>query len=248
MMQTGNPVLTGDVFPRNRSFASSDVMTINGTVVKTLILLLCVIATAAYTWSLYIKTGDPTSVTGWLVFGAVAGFIIALVTAFKKTWAPVTAPLYALAQGLFLGGISALFNVQYPGIAVQAIGLTFGTLAVMLFLYESGIIRATEKFKLGVFAATGAIFLIYLVSLILSFFGIQVGFIYESGIVGIGFSLFVVTIAALNLVIDFDVIEQGAATGAPKYMEWYGAFALMVTLIWLYLEILRLLSKMRSNR
>jgi uncharacterized YccA/Bax inhibitor family protein len=179
--------------------------------------------------------------------GLIGGFVMVLITVFKKEWSMVTTPIYALLEGLFLGGISAIFEAQYPGIVIQAIALTFGTMFCLLVAYTSRLIKVTQNFRLGIAAATGGIFLIYLVSFGLSFFGINIPYIHESGLVGIGFSLFVVVIAALNLVLDFDFIENGAERGAPKYMEWYGAFGLMVTLVWLYIEILRLLSKLRSR-
>jgi uncharacterized YccA/Bax inhibitor family protein len=160
----------------------------------------------------------------------------------------VTAPIYAALEGLALGGISAVFESRYPGIVSQAVFLTFGTLAALLIAYRSGWIKATENFKLGVVAATGGIFFVYLISFVLSFFGVSIPLIHGSGVFGILFSLFVVVIAALNLVLDFDFIEQGAEQGAPKYMEWFAAFGLMVTLIWLYLEVLRLLSKLQQRR
>ena len=184
----------------------------------------------------------------WLGIGGIAGFVVALVTVFKKNWAAVTGPLYAAAEGLFLGGFSALMEAQYPGIVLQAVGLTFGTLFGLLVAYKSGLIRATENFKLGVVAATGGIFVVYLATMGLGFFGVHIPYIHQSGWIGIGFSLFVVIVAALNLVLDFDFIERGAQSGAPHYMEWYAAFGLMVTLIWLYIEILRLLAKSRSRR
>jgi uncharacterized YccA/Bax inhibitor family protein len=159
----------------------------------------------------------------------------------------VTAPIYAVLEGLFLGGISAIFEMSYPGIVIQAVALTFGTLFCLLAAYKSRLIKVTENFKLGIVAATGAICLIYLVSIIMGFFGASIPMIHSSGPLGIGFSLFVVTIAALNLVLDFDFIERGSEMGAPKYMEWYGAFGLVVTLVWLYIEILRLLSKLRRR-
>jgi uncharacterized YccA/Bax inhibitor family protein len=179
--------------------------------------------------------------------GVIGGLIFCLITSFKSEWAPITAPIYALLEGLVIGGLSAFFEMAYPGIVVQAAGLTFGTLFVMLMAYKSGLIQATEKFKLGVIAATGGIALLYLVSLVMSMFGKPIGFIHEGGTFGILFSGFVVVIAALNLVLDFDFIRQGSEQGAPKYMEWYGAFALIVTLVWLYLEILRLLAKLRKE-
>jgi uncharacterized YccA/Bax inhibitor family protein len=171
-----------------------------------------------------------------------------MVTIFKKTWSPVTAPIYAVCEGAFLGGISAMFEMQYPGIVFQAIVGTFGTLFALLAAYRSGLIKATENFKLGVVAATGGIAFIYILSIILGLFKIQIPYIHESGTIGILFSVFVVIIAALNLVLDFDFIENGERVGAPKYMEWYAAFGLLVTLVWLYLEMLRLLTKLRSNR
>ena len=170
-----------------------------------------------------------------------------VITMFKKHWSGITAPIYALLQGLAMGGISAIAEAQYPGIVIQAIGLTFGTLASLLFCYKTGIIKPTENFRLMVVSATMGIGVLYLVSFVMSFFGSGIGFIHSNGLFGIGFSLFVVAIAALNLVLDFDFIEQGAEYNAPKYMEWFGAFSLMVTLIWLYLEILRLLMKLRSR-
>lgn len=181
------------------------------------------------------------------MLGVFGGFITALVTIFKKEWAPVTAPIYALMEGLFLGGISAFMDLRYPGIAIQAVGLTFGVLLTMLVIYTSGMIRVTDKLRIGIIAATGGIALFYFLEIILSFFHINFVTVNGSGPIGIAFSLFVCAIAALNLVLDFDFIEQGVNSGAPKYMEWYGAFGIMVTLVWLYLEILRLLSKMRSR-
>jgi uncharacterized YccA/Bax inhibitor family protein len=182
-----------------------------------------------------------------VIVGALGGFIAALVTIFKPAWAPVTAPIYALLEGLFIGGISSIAEAQFPGIVIQAVGLTFGTCLALLMAYKSGMIRASENFKLGVVAATGGIALFYLASIILGLFGVRIPGVFGSGPVGIIFSLVVVVIAALNLVLDFDFIEQGAAQGAPKFMEWYGAFGLMVTLIWLYIEILNLLMKLRSR-
>jgi len=163
--------------------------------------------------------------------------------------APISAPIYAVCEGLFLGGITAIFDRSYPGIAIQAVSLTFAVMFVMLLAYKSGIIRATRGFKLGVIAATGGIALVYLVNMVMSlFFHTQMSFLYSSTPVGIGISLFIVVVAALNLIIDFDMIENAARVGAPKYMEWYGAFGLMVTLIWLYLEILRFCPHRTDNQ
>ena len=171
-----------------------------------------------------------------------------MVTIFKPTVGHITVPAYAVVEGVFLGVISMIFNAMYPGIVVQAVFLTFGTLGALLLAYKSGLIQATENFKLGVVAATGGIAILYLINFVMSFFGSGMGIISSNGTMGILFSGFVVVIAALNLVLDFDFIEEGAEMGAPKYMEWYGAFGLLVTLIWLYLEILRLLAKLQSRR
>jgi uncharacterized YccA/Bax inhibitor family protein len=222
-------------------------MTLNGTINKTGILLVLAMASAAWAWYSFLTTGD-LSVAGPLVLvGAFGGLIVGFVTAFKKEWSPVTAPLYALLEGLVLGGLSAVFNLRYPGIAIEAVGLTFGTLFVMLFLYRTGVIKVTQKLRIGIVAATGGICLFYMAEWVLSFFGINLTTVNGASGIGILFSLFVVGIAALNLVLDFDFVEQGVTYGVPKYMEWYAAFGIMVTLVWLYLEILRLLAKMRSR-
>ncbi len=244
LMRTSNPALNEKAF--KGQIALGEAMTLQGTVNKTGFLLLCVVATAAWTWGLS-HSPAPEAALPWMIGGVFGGFIVALVTIFKQNWAPLTAPIYALLEGLALGGISALFERTYPGVAMQAVGLTFGTLFVMLLAYKTGMIRATQGFKLGVIAATGGIAVFYLVEMVLSFFHVNVPAVNGSGALGIGFSLFVVIIAALNLVLDFGMIETGVQGGAPKYMEWYGAFGLMVTLIWLYLEILRLLGKVRRR-
>lgn len=250
-MRSGNPALGQNTFldiGSGRVVSSSDqAMTLNGTVNKTGMLLLLIMISAMYTWSLYTGPESMSSITPLLLVGGIGGFIVALVTIFKKQWAPVTAPIYALLEGLLLGGLSAMMEARFPGIVIQAVGLTFGTLGALLMAYRSGLIRATENFKLGVVAATGGIFLLYIVNMVMGFFGHSIGFIHESGWMGIGFSAFVVVVAAMNLVLDFDFIENGVESGAPKYMEWYGAFGLIVTLVWLYLEILRLLSKLQSR-
>jgi uncharacterized YccA/Bax inhibitor family protein len=246
-MRTANPALNAKTFTGLAHVTDSRTMTIQGTVNKTALLLLLVLFSSSWTWNLYFSTSDPAVVVPWVLGGLISGFIVALVTVFKKQWAMLTAPIYALLEGLALGGISAIFEARFPGIVIQAVGLTFGTLFCLLMAYKSGMIKVTENFKLGVVSATGAIALFYVVSFLLSMFGIPIPFIHGSGVIGIGFSLFVVAIAALNLVLDFDFIENGAARGVPQYMEWYAAFGLIVTLIWLYIEILRLLSKLRSR-
>lgn len=248
-MRTANPALNSETFSRTQyAYDRSDAMTIQGTVNKTGLLLILSLISAFWVWNMFFSSGsNPAAITPWTMIGAIGGLIAALITAFKRTWAAVTAPIYALLEGLFLGGISAIFEARFPGIVIQAVGLTFGTLFCLLMVYKSGLIKVTENFKLGIASATGAIFLVYLVSMVLGFFGIHMPFIHEGGIIGIGFSIFVVVIAALNLVLDFDFIENGSRMGAPKFMEWYAAFGLMVTLVWLYIEILRLLAKLRSR-
>lgn len=247
-MRTNNPAFNDKVMAGlSRSYAGAEVMTVNGTITKSIIMLVLLLLTAGWTWNMYYTGADAARVMPWMMGGLIGGLVVALVTVFKKEWASFTSPIYALLEGLFLGGISAILDAQFPGIVIQAVGLTFGTLFVMLLAYRSGLISVTDKFRMGVVAATGGIALVYVVTIILGFFGVRIPFIHDSGLIGIGFSLFVVVIAALNLVLDFDLIEQGAAGGAPKYVEWYAAFGLMVTLIWLYIEFLRLLSKLRSR-
>jgi uncharacterized YccA/Bax inhibitor family protein len=243
--RTSNPVLNEKAF--RDVVATGEAMTLQGTVNKTGLLLLCAVVTAAWTWGMA-HSQTPEAAIPWMWGGVLGGFVVALITTFKAQWSPITAPIYALLEGLALGGISAYFERMYPGVAMQAVGLTFGTLFVMLLAYKTGIIRATQGFKMGVIAATGGIAVLYIVEMVLGgFFHVAVPAINGSGLVGIGFSLFVVIIAALNLVLDFDMIESAVSAGAPKYMEWYGAFGMMVTLVWLYLEMLRLLSKMRRR-
>ena len=253
-MKTSNPAFNDQTF-RNQyggnfggAIDTSARMTLRGTVNKTGILLLCAVTTAMFTWNLFTQERDPGAVSGLLMLGVIGGLIFSLVTIFKQSWAPVTAPLYALCEGLFLGGISAMFELRYPGIGIQAVSLTFGTLLAMLLIYSSRIIRVTQKFAIGMAAATGGIALFYLVQMIAGFFGVHFLMLNGSGPIGIGFSVIVVVIAALNLVLDFDFVERGVYAGAPKYMEWYGAFGIMVTLVWLYLEILRLLTKLNNRR
>ncbi len=248
-MRTANPAFSTTTFPGSATRAGyGDTMTIEGTINRTGILLICVLLTAMFAWSQFYTTRDPAMVGPYVLIGAIGGFIMAMVTIFKKEWSGVTAPIYALLEGLFLGSISAVLELRFPGIAMEAVALTFGTCFCLLLAYRSGLIRASEKFTLGIVAATGGIALVYVVSMVIGFFGVRVPYIYGSGPIGILFSLFVVVIAALNLILDFNFIEQGAMRGAPKYMEWYSAFGLMVTLIWLYLEIIRLLSKLRGRR
>jgi uncharacterized YccA/Bax inhibitor family protein len=249
-MKTSNPAFGGSAFRPQYGGAidASARMTLQGTVNKTGILLLCTMATASWTWYLFTQSREISSIAPYLMLGLIGGLIFSIATIFKQNWAPVTAPLYALCEGLFLGGITAVFDVRYPGIGFQAVSLTFGTLVAMLLAYSTGMIRATRKFQIGVMAATGGIALFYLFQIVMGFFHVQFLALNDSGPLSIGISLFVVVIAALNLVLDFAYIEQGVNAGAPKYMEWYGGFALLLTLVWLYLEMLRLLSKFNGRR
>jgi uncharacterized YccA/Bax inhibitor family protein len=248
LMRTSNPALGAKTFVDAQRDPTAPPMTLEGTVNRAAFLLFLVVVPAAWVWSQVRGALDPAVAGPWIALGAIGGLIVAVVTIFKKAWAPVTAPIYAALEGLALGGVSALLEMQYPGIATQAVGLTFATLAAMLVAYRSGLIQATERFKLGVVAATGAIALYYLVGFVLSFFGVAMPFLQGSSTASLVVSGVIVIVAALNLILDFDFIATGVTAGAPKYMEWYGAFSLMVTLIWLYLEIARLLAKARGRR
>ena len=243
MIKSGNPALSKKTFENLRT-TSDGVMTLDGAVNKTAISMGILLLAAYYTYS--------NAIMDYILIGFIGGFIVAIITIFKKEWSPITVPIYAVLEGLALGGISKMYSDAFdPGIVPQAIMLTLGILFALLFAYKSKIIQATENFKLGVFAATAGIGIVYLVSFLMSLFGgvaLPVMDPTNASMLSIGFSLFVVVIASLNLVMDFDFIEQGAANGAPKYMEWYGAFGLLVTLIWLYLEILRLLAKLSSRK
>lgn len=244
LFKTSNPALNSKTFDTRVAFGA-ETMSLQGTINKTGFLLFCTSAAAAWTW--WLANNQPDSVAVWMLGGLILGFVIAIVTVFKKEWSPLTAPAYALCEGLALGGISAFLEHAYPGIPIQALGLTFGVTFVMLMLYTTGILRATPKFTIGVVAATGGIFLVYLVDMVLRFFGHQVPLLNSSGPLGIAISVFIVIVASLNLILDFGFVESGVQTGAPKYMEWYGAFGILVTLVWMYIEMLRLLEKLRSR-
>jgi uncharacterized YccA/Bax inhibitor family protein len=239
-LRSGNPVLSKNTF--NSATNVTETMTINGTVNKTAISLFLLVGTGYLTFN--------TMNTVLLIACGIGGFIVALTTVFRKHWAPITVPIYAILEGGMLGGISFMYNSMYDGIVTNAIFLTLGILLSLLMAYRSGLIKPSENFKLGVAAATGGIAIVYLINFVMGFFGSGMGImsINNSSIMSIGFSLVVIVIASLNLVLDFDFIEEGAEKGAPKYMEWYGAFGLLVTLIWLYLEILRLLAKLNSRK
>jgi uncharacterized YccA/Bax inhibitor family protein len=246
--KSSKPVLSQKIYYGARTESYTESMTVSGTVNKIALLLFFLVAAAAYTWGMYFDNmGDGSVAMPWMIGGGIAGFILALVTTFKPKWSPVTAPFYALCEGLFLGALSAMMSATYDGIVMQAVGLTFGTFFAMLFAYKSGLIKVTQKFKAGVVAATGGIFLFYMISWIMSMFGLNTGFAHGTSLLSIGISIVIVGIAALNLVLDFDFIERSAESGAPKYMEWYAAFGLMVTLIWLYIELLKLLAKLSSR-
>ncbi len=255
-MKSSNPAFGNNVYDvQAQHIGYGQGMTIAGAVNKAGILILLVMLSAAWTWNQFFNSLSVTAageyptnnMGGYIMIGAFGGFITAMITIFKKEWSPFTAPVYALLEGLFLGALSATFELRFPGIAIEAVAATFGTAFCLLLAYRSGLIRASEKFTLGIVAATGGIAIVYFLSMILGLFHIQIPGIFGSGPIGILFSVAVVIIAALNLILDFAFIEEGASRGAPKYMEWYGAFGLMVTLVWLYLEILRLLSKLRGD-
>ncbi|MBS1596807.1 MAG: Bax inhibitor-1/YccA family protein [Bacteroidetes bacterium] len=249
IFKSGNPTLNEKVFQSTIVLPGTDVMTERGALNKFFFLFLMVMASAAFTWKAFY---DGKDVFPWMIGSAIGGLIVALAVSFKREWSPYLAPAYGLLEGVFVGGISAYYNNAFekvaPGIVMQAVLLTFGAVIAMFLLYRFRIIKATEKFKSIIFVATAGIAIFYLLAIVLRMFNIDIAFIHEGSTLGIVFSLVVVAVAALNLILDFDMIEQGAAKGAPKYMEWYGAFALLVTIVWLYLEILRLLAKMSSRR
>ncbi len=250
--RSSNPALSKSVFnPQAYATSYTEVMSLNGTINKSIAMLMLVIVGAMYTWKMFFSAmsieAGAALVSRWMLVGGIGGFIFSLITIFKKNWAFVTAPIYAILEGLFLGAISAFFEARYPGLVMQAVALTFATLFIMLIGYRSGIIKVTQKFRAGIIAATGAVALVYFISFIFSMFGAGSLIINSNGIMGIGISLVIVAIAALNLVLDFDFIAKGSQAGLPKYMEWYAAFGLILTLVWLYIEILRLLSKFASR-
>jgi len=254
LRKTANPALNRNTFMDFSLPAEGQAMTIQGTVNKVFLMTALLLAGAVYTWKIYYDAFSvqpetaARAVSPWLLGGTVGGLITAIITIFRKTWSPYTAPIYAVLEGLVLGGISSVAESSYPGIVIQAIVITFGVLISLLLAYKSRLIKPTENFRLGVAAATGGVFFLYLITFILNLFGIPVGYLHNGSPFAILINVAVVIIAALNLVLDFDFIEQGAEHGAPRYMEWYAAFGLMVTLIWLYIEVLRLLAQTRSNR
>ncbi len=253
IFKSGNPTLTQKMFDKSASMEADmqGTMSVRGAINKFGFLLLMVVAGAAFNWHLF-QEGNQGTMTTLMIVGAIGGLIAALAIMFKPNWAGIVAPLYGLLEGLFIGGISAILNEafakNYPGLIMQAVGLTFGVAFSMFLLYNFRVIKATERFKSIIMTATLGIAIFYLLTWILGLFGVNISFFTGSSTLSIGISLFIVAIAALNLILDFDMIEQGAERGAPKFMEWYGAFGLMVTMVWLYMEILRLLSKVASNK
>jgi uncharacterized YccA/Bax inhibitor family protein len=249
LFESGNPTLSEKQFQQTVFVGSDQTMTVRGTMNKFGFLMLMVMAGAAFAWN-WFNAGK--NITPLMLLGALGGLVVALVIVFKKEWSGYLAPAYAILEGLFVGAISAYFNFafqeKYPGIIMHAVLITFAVAAAMYLLYTFRVIKVTEKLRSVIFIATAGIALFYLLTWILGFFGIHFAFLTTGSTFGIVFSLAVIVIAALNLLLDFDMIERGSAMGAPKYMEWYGAFGLLVTLIWLYLEILRLLAKMNSRK
>ncbi len=248
LFKSGNPVLSEKSFSDSLLELNQERMTAKGTVNKFGLLFIMVLGAASFTWTLFYQ---GVNVMPFAIGSAIGGFVLALIITFKKTWAPYLALGYALLQGFFIGAISAVFNAafaaSYPGIIMQAVLLTLGTAAAMYGLYHFKVIQATPLFKKVIFTATAGIAIFYLIAMVLRLFGVQMPYLHDNSMIGIGISLFIVAIAALNLILDFDRIEQGSTHGAPKYFEWYCAFGLLVTLVWLYLEMLRLLSKLASR-
>lgn len=250
LFKSGNPTLAEKMFTQQAA-TTGEVMTVRGAINKFGFLMIMVVAGAVFTWNLYAQHKAPTMMTAMWV-GLIGGLVCGLVIAFKPKWSPFLAPAYGILQGLFIGAISAvvndMFSETYPGIVMQAVGLTFAVAIVMFLLYNFRIIQPTQKFKAIVMSATMGIMLFYLITWIVRLFGVEMPFLYNGSWLGIGISLFIVAIAALNLILDFELIENGASNGAPKFMEWYGAFGLLVTLVWLYIEILKLLMRFASSR
>jgi uncharacterized YccA/Bax inhibitor family protein len=247
--RSSNPTLNEKAFQNSLAAPGEGIMTQRGTLNKFFFLSLMVMASASFTWSAFYQ---GKNIMPWMIGGAIGGFIVAIVITFKKEWSGYLAPAYGLLEGVFLGGISALANAafakSYPGIVTQAVLLTFGVVIAMFALYRFRVIKATEKFKSIVFTATAGIAIFYLLAMVLRMFHVDIPFLHEGSTMGIVFSLIVVGIAAMNLILDFDMIEQGSTMGMPKYMEWYCSFGLLVTIVWLYIEILRLLMKLANRK
>ncbi|MFI5152653.1 MAG: Bax inhibitor-1/YccA family protein [Chitinophagales bacterium] len=249
IIKSGNPTLNEKIFKDSIAAPGEEVMTERGAINKFFFLFLMVMASASFTWKAF---NEGKEIRSWLIASLIGGLIVALVISFKRTLSPYLAPAYGLLEGVVLGGISAMYNNAFsktaPGIVTQAVLLTFGVVIAMFLLYRFRIIRVTDKLRSVIIIATGGIFLFYLLAMLLRLFHVDIALIHQGSMMGIVFSLVVVAVASLNLLLDFDMIEQGAKMGAPKYMEWYGAFGLLVTIVWLYLEILRLLAKLADRR
>ena len=247
-MKTSNPAFREKTWSQAGTNVGGATMTLNGTAVKAGVLGALLVGSAAWPWHMFFTSNAPVSaLMPYVLVGTIGGFIVAMLTIFKQTWAPVTSPMYAVLEGLALGGISAIYEYQYPGVAIQGIALSFAVLGAFLLAYSTKVVRPSQNFLQGVGMATGGIAIYYVIAMVMSMFGMHAPMMWDSGWLSIGFSLFVVAIASLNLFIDFNFIEQNVEQGAPKYMEWYGAFGIMLTMVWLYLEVLRLLSKLRSR-
>jgi uncharacterized YccA/Bax inhibitor family protein len=262
-----NPVLSQSVFNRVGYASGTATMTVQGTAIKTLVLVAILMATAAFTWTQTISFVEAAKDTAGVVphahvvgnpylfvfGGLIGGSIFALITWLFPRSSPWTAPCYAGFEGLALGGISALFEGIYPGIVLNAVGLTLGVLITMLVVYAAGIIRVTERFQMMVMSAGGAIMLVYFVTMVMNWFGVPTPYIHSglsagrAGLISVGFSIVCVVVASLYLLLDFEFIKQNAERGAPRYMEWYSGFGLLLTLVWLYIEILKLLAKLRRR-
>lgn len=250
--ESSNPALSGRFLDGvgSRSYSANETMTINGTAFKTMIAIALAMTSGVWTYVQVVAPGaNPAGVMPFMWGGLIVGTVLAFATMFKPNWAPITTPVYSIAEGFFLGTLTGIISMRFPpvNIAGQAVALTGGVLLVMLVAYQTGLIRVTERFRMMVTAATGAVFLLYMASFILRFFDVKIPYIHGNGMIGIGFSLFVVGLAAFNLALDFDMIDRMVGHGSPKHMEWYGAFALMTTLVWLYLEVLKLLAKLQSR-
>ncbi|MDQ6830030.1 MAG: Bax inhibitor-1/YccA family protein [Gemmatimonadota bacterium] len=243
-MARSNPAFRGDIFRTAHAGSATDRMTVSGTVIKSMVLILLTALSTAWVWSNN-RGGDMLQPA--MLVGGLGGFIVAMITVFRPQVSPFTAPVYAVLEGIFLGAISALYQARFHGLPATAVGLTVMVALGMLVAYSVGLLKATETFKRVIVSATIGIGLFYLFSIVLGFFGVHMSVMYDSSPLGIGLSLVITAVAAFNLILDFDMIEQGAKMGAAKYMEWYGGFALLVTLIWLYLEMLRLLSRLQRR-
>jgi uncharacterized YccA/Bax inhibitor family protein len=248
-----NPVLSEKIFKTNQATsASTGTMTVKGTATKSLVLILMILAGAMYTWKIAYEAINPASLQPWMWGGVIGGFVVAMIISFKPIWAQYLAPIYAVLEGLFLGAISAVFSQAFattaPGIVMNATLLTILTAVVMLIIYRTNLIKVDGKFVRIMTIAIGAIALYYIVSMVLSLFGVNLTMLHNSGPLSIGISLVIIGVAAFSLLMDYEFIVRASESGAPKYMEWYGAFGLMVTLVWLYLEILKILAKFAGNR